>query len=217
MKSGNPATNSQSAGTSLSPGRSPGEAVPAEVMARLLQGKQRFLAFVEKRVGSREVAEDILQDAFVRGMERAGERGSDLPRDPGNEERATAWFYRVLRNAVIDHFRHQAAEQRALHGWAEDWERNASLTEAEEHEVCGCFREFLDLLKPEYRRAIEIVELQEGSLKDLSAQEDISPNNAAVRVHRARQALRQQIERACGVCAEHGCLDCHCKSIAECG
>jgi RNA polymerase sigma-70 factor (ECF subfamily) len=31
-------------------------------------------------------------------------------------------------------------------------------------------------------------------------------------VHRARKALRQQVEKACGTCAEHGCLDCHCKS-----
>jgi RNA polymerase sigma-70 factor (ECF subfamily) len=38
----------------------------------------------------------------------------------------------------------------------------------------------------------------------------ISPSNAGVRVFRAREALRKQVVRSCGTCAEHGCLDCTC-------
>jgi RNA polymerase sigma-70 factor (ECF subfamily) len=38
----------------------------------------------------------------------------------------------------------------------------------------------------------------------------ITPNNASVRLFRAREALRQQLQRSCGTCAEHGCLDCSC-------
>ena len=192
-----------------------GETVPGATIDALLRGKRKFLAFVEKRVGSRAVAEDILQDALVRGIERAGKLDDELKTD----ERAAAWFFRVLRNAVTDHYRHQAVEQRANNAWARDWERlaeqNAALTAEEHHEVCGCFREFLDLLKPEYRRAIEAVELGETSLRQFSEAEGISPSNAAVRVHRARLALRKQIELACSACAEHGCLDCQCKTIAD--
>jgi RNA polymerase sigma-70 factor (ECF subfamily) len=57
-------------------------------------------------VGSREAAEDILQEAFVRGMGRA-----DALRE---DESAVAWFYRLLRNAVVDHYRRRGAEERAL-------------------------------------------------------------------------------------------------------
>ena len=189
-------------------------------MEALLRGKQKFLAFVEKRVGSRAIAEDILQDAFVRSIERVGE----LDRELQTNERATAWFFRVLRNAVIDHYRHQAVEQRANHEWGENWERNAErsaglsirLSAEDEHDVCGCFKEFLGLLKPNYRRAIEAVELGSVSLREFSEAEGISVNNAAVRVHRARQSLRRHIERACSTCAEHGCLDCDCKKVADC-
>jgi RNA polymerase sigma-70 factor (ECF subfamily) len=177
----------------------------------LLRGKRKFLAFVEKRVGSRAAAEDILQDAFVRSLERA-EQLQELE----TGERATAWFYRVLRNAVVDYYRHRDVEQRGNQSWAQEWEHAAELAEkfgdSEHHEVCGCFREFVHLLKPEYTRAIEAVELRGKPLKDFAAAEKISLNNAAVRVHRARAALRQHIQRACTVCAEHGCLDCHCKA-----
>jgi RNA polymerase sigma-70 factor (ECF subfamily) len=68
------------------------------------------------------------------------------------------------------------------------------------------------LLKPEYARAIDAVELAGTPLKEFAAAEKITLNNAAVRVHRARQALREHIQHACAVCAEHGCLDCHCKA-----
>ena len=67
------------------------------VMAALLENHRQFLAFLQKRVGSRADAEDILQDAFVRGLARAA--------DIRDGERAVAWFYRLLRNAVVDHWR----------------------------------------------------------------------------------------------------------------
>jgi RNA polymerase sigma-70 factor (ECF subfamily) len=66
-------------------------------------------------------------------------------------------------------------------------------------------------LKPEYAEALRIIDLEEGSLNDLAASASITAGNAAVRVHRAREALRKQVRTACGSCAEHGCLDCHCK------
>ncbi len=60
-----------------------------EVVAVLVANHRRILAFHEKRVGPREVAEDILQDAFVRGLPRAAQL-----RD---EESVIAWIYRSLR------------------------------------------------------------------------------------------------------------------------
>jgi DNA-directed RNA polymerase specialized sigma24 family protein len=36
--------------------------------AVLLENHRRFLAFLERRVGDRAVAEDILQEAFVRNL-----------------------------------------------------------------------------------------------------------------------------------------------------
>src|SRR5215467_12136101 len=84
---------------------------PAAIQ-RLVESHRQFLTFLEKRVESRAVAEDILQSAFVRGLER----GADL-RD---EESVVAWFYRMLRNSTIDHYRHRASTERAHEGWARE-------------------------------------------------------------------------------------------------
>ncbi|MGH7821909.1 MAG: hypothetical protein ACREQ9_19275 [Candidatus Binatia bacterium] len=54
------------------------------------------------------------------------------------------------------------------------------------------------------------VDLDERSLAGAADALGITTNNAAVRLHRARRALRRQLERSCGTCAEHACLDCRC-------
>ena len=69
----------------------------------LVESHRQFLAFVERRVGDRALAEDILQDAFVRGVDKADTLAS--------QESVVAWFYRILRHAVIDHYRRRAAAQ----------------------------------------------------------------------------------------------------------
>ena len=51
--------------------------------------------------------------------------------------------------------------------------------------------------------------------KDVAAATGISASNAGVRVFRAREALRKQVARSCGTCAEHGCLDCTCGAPAQ--
>ena len=175
----------------------------SEAVAKLVAGHRQFLSFLESRVESREVAEDILQAAFVRSLER----GADLE----NEESVVAWFYRVLRNAVVDHYRRRASGERAINAWGRESVFTA-LPDAEvQRQICECLSELVDALKPEYAEALRVVDLEEGSLNDLASRAGITSGNAAVRVHRAREALKKQVKAACGTCAEHGCFDCHCK------
>jgi RNA polymerase sigma-70 factor (ECF subfamily) len=176
---------------------------PPEGFQRLIEARQQFLNFLERRVESRAVAEDILQAAFVRGLEK-----SQSIRD---DESIVAWFYRILRNAVIDHYRHRAAGERTADTLAHEFESRQNPGPEIRGEVCQCVLGLLDNLKPEYRDALKTVDIDDGSLNDLAGKAEISANNAAVRVYRAREALRKQVTTACGACATHGCLDCHCK------
>ena len=180
----------------------PSTALSPEAIAQLVKGHREFLAFLERRVESRAVAEDILQAAFTRGLERGGDV---------KDEKVVAWFYRVLRNAVIDHYRQRSTTTRAMEAWGREFP-DVQEPEAElRQEICRCVSGLLETLKPEYREALRIVDLEEGKLKDLAQQSGITAENAAVRVHRARAALRRRIEQACGTCSVHGCLDCSCE------
>ena len=167
------------------------------VIARLLANHRRFLDFLTARVGRREDAEEILQDAFVRGLQKAGEIRDD--------ESAVAWFYRLLRNAVIDHYRRAATGRKALEAHARE------VPEADmERAVCECVNDLVPLLKPEYSNLIRRVDLEGANVTAVADEIGISPGNARVRLHRARRALRDELERSCRTCATHGCLDCTC-------
>jgi RNA polymerase sigma-70 factor (ECF subfamily) len=169
------------------------------VVATLVANHRRFLAFLERRLGSRADAEDVLQAAFVRGLERAGEI-----RD---EERAVAWFYRMLRNAIVDHWRSRAAATRA----SQELARQPEPAEAElTGELCRCFEALLPTLPPDYARVLKRVDLDGARPVDVAVEEGVSANNAMVRLHRARRALRERLLESCRSCAEHGCLDCSC-------
>jgi len=175
-----------------------------EAMNRLMESRHEFLAFLRKRVSSPEAAEDILQAAFVKGIEKGG--------GLREEETVVAWFYRLLRNAIIDHYRHHGASERAQESLLREMETHQEPDISFRGEICGCVSGLLHTLKPEYRQALDTVDLQERSLADLAGEANITENNAAVRIHRARQALRKQVTATCGMCATHGCVDCTCKS-----
>jgi RNA polymerase sigma-70 factor (ECF subfamily) len=182
------------------------EAPSAEVARVLVDNHRGFLGFVEKRVGSRAIAEDILQDAFVRSIDKVESIESD--------EAVVAWFYRVLRNAVVDHYRRRGAASRGLEAFARELEVEAAPSAEVTSVVCKCVGELAKTLKPEYADALQRIEIEGAQVKDYASEHGISPSNAGVRVFRAREALKKQVARACGTCAEHGCLDCTCRGGA---
>jgi RNA polymerase sigma factor (sigma-70 family) len=173
-----------------------------EVLRLLLDNHARFLGFLERRVGSRDEAEDILQEAFVRSIGR-----TDALR---SSESATAWFYRVLRNAIIDHHRREGTRSRAFLQLAAEVEEGTAPDQDLEAVACACITALVDTLKPEYGAALRRVDLDGLSVRAFAEEMGITPGNAGVRLHRAREALRRQLARSCGTCLSHGCLDCSC-------
>jgi len=173
------------------------------VLSVLLAHHRQFLAFLESRVGNRADAEEILQSAFVRTLER-GEAIRD-------DESAVAWFYRLLRNALNDRWRRLVAERQALDLHARalaeaDGTHDAELADV----VCACVRGLLPTLRPEYGELIRRVDLGQEPVGAVGTELGLTAGNARVRLHRARNALLREVVRACGTCAEHGCLDCSC-------
>ena len=178
----------------------------ADVVATLVEHHRRFRDFLERRVGSRATAEELLQAAFVKGLERGG--------DLRDAESAVAWFYRVLRNALVDFHRHREAEQRALERHAREID-TGTAEDSDLHEaVCQCVHGLIPTLKPEYADILKAVEIDGQPIGAVANKLRITAGNASVRLHRARQALKGRLEAACGTCTEHGCLDCTCKGMA---
>jgi RNA polymerase sigma factor (sigma-70 family) len=177
--------------------------MPEPALDHLIAQRKRFFAFVQRCVSDYELAEDILQTAYLRAFEH---RDDFKP-----SESAVAWFYRLLRNAVIDNYRRHSSREKALQAWARELRASAQPSPEVQNEVCECIVELVEGLKPEYSEALRAVDIGEQRVQDFAQQNRLSAPNAAVRVHRARAALRKRLLQMCGTCAKHGCMNCICK------
>jgi RNA polymerase sigma-70 factor (ECF subfamily) len=167
----------------------------------LVQHHARFLRFLLPRVNDASIAEDILHSAYLKALEHENQLQAD--------ESVVAWFYRILRNSLIDHYRRNAARDSAHSRYASELPVSYE-TELRQH-VCACVTDVIGGLKPDYREAIEGVDLAEESVEQFAKAKRITSNNASVRLHRARKALASKLTEVCGVCAEHKCVDCTCR------
>jgi RNA polymerase sigma-70 factor (ECF subfamily) len=170
----------------------------AELVERVTSQRDRFLRFLASRVEDKATAEDILQTAYLKTIEQ----GSEIR----EEESTVAGFFRILRNAVVDHYRRRASRAKVHEAFAAEmpgtYEPKIKAT------VCECIGDVIDNLKPEYHRASAFSRKHRRRFRSL---EHISPNNASVRLHRARKAVARHLKTVCGACAEHKCLDCTCR------
>jgi len=180
-------------------------AVGATVEAALVENHRNFLRFLVRRVGDADTAEDVLQQFSLRAVSR----GSELRQS----ESAVAWLYRLLRTTLVDHYRSETARRRREADYARmeipsDEERDVEL----ESTVCACLETLLPTLKAEYADILRRVDLQETPPREVARDLGLAPNNVRVRLHRARQAIKESLLLSCRTCAEHGCLDCDCKA-----
>lgn len=169
----------------------------------LVDQHRRFLAYLIPRVRAPEDAEEILQTAFVKTIAKEGEFV---------KESAVAWFYSVLRNALTDYYRRQDVEKRALDHARNEVEARGEAWQTDlERTVCACVNALIPTLKTEYAELVRRVDLEGASVAEMAVELGITPNNAGVRLHRARLALKARLEESCRTCATHGCHDCTCK------
>ena len=151
----------------------------------LLAKRHEFLQYAERRTGDRALAEDIVQDAFLRSLER----GTAV------SESVVGWFFRVVRNAVIDCHRRTAATERRLGRFAAE----VSVDQADDEAAPfapGAVMQRLSSLKPEYAEALQRIEIDGMAVHDYAAAMGITASNAGIRIFRARKALRRQLADA---------------------
>jgi RNA polymerase sigma-70 factor (ECF subfamily) len=171
-----------------------------EIQTHLLAHLHVFVGFARKRLGDADLGADAVQESLLKAI-----RAKDQIRD---EERAKAWFYRILRRTIIDLYRRRDARDRAIENLQR--EVDGPLGDDEDRLVCACMDRLIATLTPQYAALIRRLDLNLEDPASVAASLGISKNNLNVRSHRARQQLKQRLEETCRVCAQHGCLDCHC-------
>ncbi len=183
-------------------------ATAADAIRAALEGAQReqLLGVVRRHGGTRLDAEEILQIALQRALERA-----EQLRDPA---RAKAWLGRLVRNVVIDELRKRKNVLLSV----DDVQLDELALGAIAHKEldCSCVLVQVDRLKPEYARILRRVIIDGAPVTQIAAEIGIAPNNAMVRLHRARTALKERLAAHCGTTSLHECSECVCNERGCC-
>jgi DNA-directed RNA polymerase specialized sigma24 family protein len=163
--------------------------------------REQLLGFVRQRAGARLDAEEIVQLAIQRALERA-----DQVRDPA---RAEAWLGRVVRNVLLDELRKKPEPVLP----ADELEL-AAISDAGSD--CWCVLVQAEQLKPEYAAILRRVVIDGVAVSRVAVELGVTANNAMVRLHRARVALKERLEAHCGTTTARSCSDCGCEERGCC-
>ncbi|MEM7778211.1 MAG: sigma factor [Pseudomonadota bacterium] len=170
----------------------------ARIVSALRAHSAELRRYVRARVPPTDV-DDVLQVAALRAIEKAHSL-----QDP---TRVLPWLYRVHSNVAMDIGRKRASEQRLI---------NAMTLEAEEPVIseampaCGCSIAQARQLKASYASILDLVDIGGVPLVEAAQVLNVSLNNATVRLHRARTALKKRLLEHCGVTSFQDCADCRC-------
>ena len=143
-------------------------------------------SFILGRVGNHEVAEDILQDVYLRIHSRI-----DTLRD---EEKVRSWVYQIARNAIHDHHRsaRPSSELRDVPYTPDDPAENEVAAG-----LATSVRSFLNCLPPDYRVALVLTEYEDLTRVELAERLGLSISGAKSRVQRARVRLKALLLACC--------------------
>ena len=173
-----------------------------DLFARLLAAHQDKLYRVAYRMaGHHEDAQDLLQDALLEAYRsfKRFQRGSYFDK----------WLYRIMTNTFIDRQRHRKRVGRIesldapLPGMEEgetagrelpDWKDEPSRRVLQEM-FDEPIQRALDALKPEFRMVLILADVEEFSYEEISEMMDTPIGTVRSRLHRARDMMRQILEK----------------------
>lgn len=178
----------------------------SDILKDLLARESDFRTFVRRRVSDDAMADDLLQQSFLRAVQQAHRLQQP--------EQSVAWFYRILRNAVVDYYRSHAADSKKTEAFLQELVTSGDDKTPAPDEwrptVCACLERLLPHMRPAYADLLRRIDLSGESPAGVAKELGVTSNNLTVRLHRARQALRNSLEQTCGICTKHGCLNCTC-------
>ncbi len=156
--------------------------------------------FIRRRVPDDHIAEDLLQDTFIR-IHRS------LP-TLRNEERLAAWVHQIARNAVRDYYRRTAPNEPLPE--VEDAASSEEPLDAMRSQVQRWMPELIAQLPGMYREVITLAEIDGLTHQEVANRLGLSLSGAKSRVQRGRLLLRGVLDQCCAFQFDHAgrVMDC---------
>jgi RNA polymerase sigma factor (sigma-70 family) len=175
-----------------------------EIIARVLRGEQALYAQLVKRyqvfvftialryTPNREDAEEIAQDVFVKAYRSLA--------DFRGESKFSTWLYTIVTTTCITFLRKKKVTIHSLDNEhifeAADNQNSAfKANQVEQKSKAQAINEAIKLLSVDDARIITLFYQAEQSLEEIGRIIGVDPNTAKVKLHRARQRLKEKMEK----------------------
>lgn len=157
------------------------------------QNIDKIYRFIFLKVDSKETAEDLTSETFLRAFEAFKEKNEN--KEGGQIKNPKAFLYQIARNLVIDYYRQKdkfqaiSAENTVLSDPRQDlYELSNQNFELER------VRTAISQLNEEYQNAIIWYYLEEMPIKEIAQLLDRTESAARVLIHRALNYLREKLQ-----------------------
>jgi len=186
---------------------------PGHTIEHLLDScRAPILRYVLSICHDHAMAEDLVQETFLKAH-----KSRDSLTD---ESRALSWLYRIATNVCHDRYRRDGAwgkprsrDVETLDGAEQDnlvMADEPRLDKAlEQEEMSSCVQSYLAALPDSYRAVILFHDAEGMTNQEIATMLGVSLAAAKIRLHRAREKLREALSRACSFSSdERGVLIC---------
>jgi len=158
------------------------------LLEQLVENKQALLAFVQKRVQDSALADDILQDLYLKLSSLDPDMTVQYPK---------AYVFRIANNLVIDHQRKLSKQTRL----EDEHLNNEQYTITPERQLSSkqqldAVTEAINELPSKTREVIRLQKLKDQPKAVIASQLDISVNMVEKHLRRALQHCRERLKKS---------------------
>ena len=175
----------------------------SEIISRVLRGEHQLYAELVKRYQNyvftialrytsiREDAEEIAQDAFVKAYRAL--------KDFRGDSKFSTWLFTIVNSTSITFLRKKRLETHSLDNEnvfeaADSQVSDSRANQIEQKSKVAMITKAINLLSPDDARLITLFYKAEQSLEEIAVILGIETNTVKVKLHRARQRLREKME-----------------------
>jgi RNA polymerase sigma-70 factor (ECF subfamily) len=145
-------------------------------------------SFIKRRIDNDQDVEDILQIVFLKILNNIN--------NLRESNKIHSWIYTIARNTIIDFYRSQH-EDLHIECLSEDIYTETQEETIVNNEIAECLIKMIQHLPEKYKQALNLIELENLTQKELASRLGLSASGAKSRVQRARLKLKQMILDCC--------------------
>ena len=143
---------------------------------------KELVAYGARISGNKELAEDLVQETFVRALMNT-ETVADL-----SPSKQRAWLFRTFKNLFFDRYRRAVLEREYEQNWQPEYIDDPGMQTIENAML-------LQSLKPEDRAIFQLRYFDDYSAEEISQMMNLPPGTVRSKLSRCRKYLKQNLER----------------------